>query len=166
MNYRAIFFDRDGTLVYNDPTWEDLRVRKIKEWSGRELDTSDRFFMKIFCRVMDGGFPFAPYQTVEQELQFFKQWYLFVFDELGITDKKQERADFLVEHLWYLKKQLYPETLQVLDYFKHRGYQMGVISDSPPSLELTLLHCGIHSYFYLFYCQLSGRRRKAGARHI
>jgi HAD superfamily hydrolase (TIGR01509 family) len=52
--------------------------------------------------------------------------------------------------LWYLKKKLYPETTTVLDYFKSHGYKMGVISDCPPSLELTLQNCGIHDYFTSF----------------
>jgi HAD superfamily hydrolase (TIGR01509 family) len=30
------------------------------------------------------------------------------------------------------------------------GYKLGVISDCPPSLELTLQNCGIHDYFNSF----------------
>lgn len=99
MKYKAIFFDRDGTLT--------------------------------FRKVMAGGFTFAPYKSVEQEMLFFKQWFLFTFEELGVTEKVQERADFLTEHLWYLKKQLWPDTMEVLEYFKGKVYKMGVISDSP-----------------------------------
>jgi HAD superfamily hydrolase (TIGR01549 family) len=150
MKYKAIFFDRDDTLTMNDPEWERLRIQKLEEWSGRSFDTSHEFFVKMFERVMQGGFSFAPYKNVEQELAFFRQWFLFVFDELGITEKREERADFLTEHLWYLKKKLYPETTEVLGYFKSHGYKMGVISDCPPSLELTLQNCGIHDYFTSF----------------
>jgi hypothetical protein len=60
---------------------------------------------------MQGGGAYVPYKTVEQELAFFRQWYMLVFDELGITEKRAERADYLVAHLWYLKKQLYSETI-------------------------------------------------------
>ena len=150
MRYKAVFFDRDGTLVMNDPEWEQLRVTKLEEWSGRPFDTSDDFFMRVFLKVMNGGFPFAPYRNVRQELAFFRQWYLYAFEELGITEKAHERADYLVDRLWYLKKKLYPETLDVLKYFKDSGYKMGVISDCPPSLELTLQNCGIHGYFTSF----------------
>lgn len=52
--------------------------------------------------------------------------------------------------MWYLKKELFPETLEVLSYFQEKGYKIGVISDSPPSLELTMQSCGIHSYFSSF----------------
>lgn len=150
MKYKAIFFDRDGTITQNDPEWENLRKNKIEEWSGKQFDDSYDFFMRIYHKVMSGGFSFAPYKTVEQEMQFFNQWFIYLFNEIGITEKIQERADFLTEHLWYLKKQLFPETIEVLEYFKDRGYKMGVISDSPPSLELTLVNCGIHHYFSSF----------------
>lgn len=55
-----------------------------------------------------------------------------------------------MHHLWYLKKELYYETIDVLEYFKSHGYKMGVISDSPPSLELTLKNAHIHHYFTSF----------------
>ncbi|MGI5893307.1 MAG: HAD family hydrolase [Candidatus Merdivicinus sp.] len=148
--YRAIFFDRDGTLTQNDPEWENLRIRCLTEWSGKPFADSEDFFMRNFQKVIQGGFQFAPYQTVEEELLFFRQWFLFAFQELGITEKTTERADFLTEHLWYLKKQPFPETEEVLQYFQSHGYKMGVISDCPPSLEMTLKTCGLHRYFSSF----------------
>ena len=148
--YKAVFFDRDGTLVHGDPEWTAFRNRSLKEWSGREFDNSYDYFMKIFNRVEEGDSPFAPSHTVEEELEFFRQWYLFVFDDMGITEKRSERADMLVEKLWYLKKHPYPETVEVLEYFMNKGYKMGVISDSAPSLEMTLLDCGLHKYFTSF----------------
>lgn len=147
---KCVFFDRDGTLTRNSEEWMQLRREKFLEWSGKPLDESDEFFMKHFEKVMHGGFPFTPYKTVEQEFSFFRQWFLSAFKEYGITEHAEERADFLTEHLWYLKKELYPETLEVLDYFKTHGYKMGVISDCPPSLEFTLEQCGIHDFFQVF----------------
>ncbi len=148
--YKAVFFDRDGTLVRGDPEWTAFRNRSLKEWSRKEFDTSYDYFMTVFNRVLAGDFPFAPYKTVKEELEFFRQWYLFVFDDMGITEKRSERADMLVEKLWYLKKHPYPETVEVLEYFKNKGYKLGVISDSAPSLEMTLLDCGLHKYFTSF----------------
>lgn len=87
---------------------------------------------------------------MEEELAFFRQWYLYVFEDMGITEKTAQRVDLLVEKLWYLKKQPYPETVEALEYFQGRGYKMGVISDCPPSLELTLEDCGLHRYFTSF----------------
>ena len=150
MKYKAIFFDRDGTLVHGDPEWTRFRNEHLEQWSGRKFDDSYDYFMKFFEKVEGGGFSFAPYKTLEQELDFFRQWYLYVFEDMGITEKTAERADMLVEKLWYLKKHPYPETVEVLEYFRGKGYKMGVISDCPPSLEMTLLNCGLHQYFTSF----------------
>ncbi len=150
MRYRAIFFDRDGTLTMNDRSWTQLRDQRLSEWSGRPFVFSQELFERHFYRVRHGGFPFAPYKNVEQELLFFAQWYRSLFAEMGITEKVEDRVDTLMQHLWYLKKELYPETIEVLEYFHSRGYKMGVISDCPPSLELTLQTAGIHQYFTSF----------------
>lgn len=150
MRYRAIFFDRDGTLTMNDPKWVSLRDEKLSEWSGQPFIFTQELFDKIFQKVQQGGYRFVPYKNLEQELQFFTQWYKDLFYELGITNNVSERVDYLMNHLWYLKKELYPETIDVLEYFKSKGYKMGVISDSPPSLELTLKNVNIHQYFTTF----------------
>ena len=159
--YKAVFFDRDGTLVRGDPEWTRFRDEHLEQWSGRKFDSSYDYFMKFFEKVERGGFPFAPYKTVDQEMDFFRQWYLYVFEDMGITEKTAERADMLVEKLWYLKKHPYPETVEVLEYFRGKGYKMGVISDSTPSLEMTLEACGLHRYFTSFTAS-SGGGRKAG----
>ena len=150
MKYKTIFFDRDGTLTMNDPAWVKLKKEKLEEWSGKPFDESHEFFEKHYKKIHSKGYPFCPYKNVEQELQFFKEWYKSIFEDLGITEKVEERANFLIDHLWYIKKQLYPETIAVLDYFKSKGFKMGVISDCPPSLEMTLKNVGIHQYFTSF----------------
>ncbi|MGE5653109.1 MAG: HAD family hydrolase [Bacillota bacterium] len=150
MSYKAIFFDRDGTLTMNDRSWTVLRDQKLSEWSGRPFVFSQELFERHFARVRHGGFPFAPYKSVEDELLFFAQWYRSLFSELGITENVEGRVDTLMQHLWYLKKDLYPETIEVLEYFSAHGYKMGVISDTGPSLELTLKNVGIHRYFTSF----------------
>ncbi|MGZ9585413.1 HAD family hydrolase [Paenibacillus marinisediminis] len=150
MKYKAIFFDRDGTLVFNDPVWEAIRDDKLSEWSGIPFLFSHELFMEVFHEVLNGGHDFAPYKNVEQELKFFTEWYRVLFKRLGITEHVSERVDYLMQHLWYLKKELFEETIEALEYFKARGYKMGVISDCPPSLEMTLRTANIHRYFSSF----------------
>lgn len=150
MKYKAIFFDRDGTLTMNDPGWEQLRNEMLNKWSGQPFVFTQELFDRIFQKVMKGGYSFVPYKNVEQELQFFTQWYKELFLELKITENISERVDYLMQRLWYIKKVLYPETIEVLEYFKSKGYKMGVISDSPPSLEMTLKNINIHHYFTSF----------------
>ena len=150
LQYKAIFFDRDDTLTFNDPGWETLRDDKLSEWSGVPFLFSHELFMEIFREVFDDGHDYAPYKNVEQELKFFAEWYRVLFKRLGITEQVSERVDYLMQHLWYLKKELFEETIEVLEYFKSRGYKMGVISDCPPSLEMTLRSANIHHYFSSF----------------
>lgn len=95
--YKAVFFDRDGTLVRGDREWNLFRDRSLEEWSGKKFDSSYDYFMKFFDKVSQGGFPFAPYKTLEDELAFFRQWYLYVFEDMGITEKTAERADLLAD---------------------------------------------------------------------
>lgn len=45
---------------------------------------------------------------------------------------------------------MFPETIEVLEYFHSHGYKMGVISDTSPSLEYTLQQLGISKYFTSF----------------
>ncbi len=45
---------------------------------------------------------------------------------------------------------LFPETIEVLEYFQGQSYKMGVISDTSPSLEYTLQQLGIAKYFTSF----------------
>lgn len=148
--YKAIFFDRDGTLTYNDPTYEKFRDEKISEWSGRDFLLPHERFVRIFKRVFEDGHSFAPYKNMDDELMFFNEWYKLLLVEEGILDNISEKADLLTQKLWYLYKKLYSETIEVLKYFKSRGYKMGVISDCPPSLEHTLKMVGIADYFSSF----------------
>ena len=48
--------------------------------------------------------------------------------------------------------ELYPETLAVLQELKNRNYLIGVISDTFPSLEMSLNALGIGHYFNSFIC--------------
>ena len=57
----------------------------------------------------------------------------------------------MFDELWCNRDRLpYPETVGVLEYFKGHGYKMGVISDTYPSLELTLRQLGLDKYFTSF----------------
>lgn len=69
----------------------------------------------------------------------------------GVTENTEARAELLFSELWCNgDRVLFPETIEVLEYFKNRGYKMGVISDTSPSLEYTLQQLGIAKYFTSF----------------
>ena len=149
MKYKAIFFDRDGTLTYFDKNKEKWRDNIIEEWSGKTFELPYEKMMKLFNMASEGKKPW--YKTLDDERNFFKRYYEFLLVEEGVVVNIEERAEILFNELWCNgDRKLFPETITVLEYFKSKGYKIGVISDTSPSLEYTLQQLGIAKYFTSF----------------
>ena len=149
MKYKAIFFDRDGTLTYFDKNKEKWRDNIIEEWSGKTFELPYEKMMKLFNMASEGKKPW--YKTLDDERNFFKRYYEFLLVEEGVVVNIEERAEILFNELWCNgDRKLFPETIEVLEYFKSKGYKIGVISDTSPSLEYTLQQLGIAKYFTSF----------------
>ena len=52
----------------------------------------------------------------------------------------------------------YPETVKTLDWFRAKGYKLGVISDTSPSLRLTIKQAGLDEYFDSYTCSAFGKK--------
>lgn len=149
MKYKAIFFDRDGTLTYFTTEKETWRNKQISKWSRKTFELPYDKMMKLFNLASEGRKPW--YRTLEDERAFFKRYYRFLLIEEGVNEDVENRAEFLFNELWCNgDRVLFPETVEVLEYFKSHGYKMGVISDTSPSLEFTLQQLGIAKYFTSF----------------
>ena len=149
MNYKAIFFDRDGTLTYFDKEKEAWRDQKIGKWSGKPFELSYEKMMNLFNLASEGKKPW--YKTVNDERAFFKRFYRHLLIGEGIKEDIDNQAELLFNELWCNgDRVLFPETVEVLEYFHSHGYKMGVISDTSPSLEYTLQQLGIAKYFTSF----------------
>ena len=149
MKYKAIFFDRDGTLTYFDKKKEAWRDQTISEWSGKPFELPYEKMLALFRLASEGRTPW--YRNVEDERAFFKRFYRHLLIGEGIREKVDERAELLFRELWCNgDRMLFPETIEVLEYFKSHGYKMGVISDTSPSLEYTLQQLDIAKYFTSF----------------
>ncbi len=148
--YKAIFFDRDGTLTRNDPKMDRELHRRYKEVSGKELDLPYERFLKFFQQVLQQDKPYVPYKTLADEMAFFTDFYERLLLDDGVTAEVKTKAKYLGEKLWYVYKQPFDEVGEVLEYFKRKGYIMGVISDCPPSLEYSLTLIGLSNYFTSF----------------
>lgn len=149
MKYKAIFFDRDNTLIKGDPKKIKWRNEAIKNWSGRDYNVDYDKMMELFDRA---GYPKNGLKSVEEEIIFFKKYYEELLKEHGVTENLQERALTLHNELWCNSSVLYDETIEVLEYFKSRGYKMGVISDTSPSLQMSLEKLGLDKYFDSYTC--------------
>ena len=149
MNYKAIFFDRDGTLTFFTAEKEEWRDKTISEWSGKLFELSYEKMMDLFNLASEGRKPW--YKTLQDEREFFKRYYYHLLVGEGVTEDVQNKANLLFDELWCNgDRALFSETVEVLEYFKNHGYKMGVISDTSPSLEFTLQQLGIAKYFTSF----------------
>ena len=149
MSYKAIFFDRDGTLTYFDRQKELWRDQTISQWSGKQFKLPYEKMMNLFDLAGGGKKPW--YKTVDDEREFFKRYYRYLLIGEGVKDDLDRRAELLFNELWCNKDRvLFPETREVLKYFYENGYKIGVISDTSPSLEYTLQQLGVAKYFTSF----------------
>lgn len=149
MKYKAIFFDRDGTLTYFNPEKKMWRDKTIASWSGKPFDLSYEKMMNLFTISAEGKKPW--YKNLDDEREFFKHYYRNLLVYEGVAENLDERAELLFSELWCNNDRLlFPETVEVLEYFHGEGYKMGVISDTSPSLEYTLQQLGIAKYFTSF----------------
>ncbi len=149
MRYKAIFFDRDNTLTYFNKEKEQWRDNIISGWSGHPLSLPYDKMMSLFRLAGEGRDNW--YKDVDEEREFFKRYYKHLLINEGIKSDVDKRAMILFDELWCNNDRvLYPETVEVLEYFYSHGYKMGVISDTSPSLEYTLIQLGIAKYFTSF----------------
>lgn len=149
MRYKAVFFDRDGTLTYFDKEKELWRDQIISQWSGKTFELPYDKMMSLFNLASEGKKPW--YKTVDDEKEFFKRFYRHLLLGENVKEDLDSRANFLFNELWCNgDRALFPETIEVLEYFYKNGYKIGVISDTSPSLEYTLQQLGIAKYFTSF----------------
>lgn len=149
MKFKAVFFDRDGTLTCNNPVKTAWRDETVSNWSGKPFELPYEKMMNLFIQASEGRQPW--YKTIDDEREFMKRYYRYMLIGEGVEEYLDNRAEFLFSNIWCNgDKILYPETVEVLEYFKSRGYRMGVISDTSPSLEYTLHQLGIAEYFTSF----------------
>ena len=145
----AAFFDRDNTLLHMDPALRAARTAKIESWTGRPYHQTPEEMMELFRRA---GYPEEGLKSVQEEIRFWRRYYRELLEGEGVTDCLEERAEELRDMTWLKGYELFPETREVLDWFRSRGVRMGVISDTSPSLPLTLEAAGIGEYFDCAVC--------------
>jgi HAD superfamily hydrolase (TIGR01509 family) len=146
MRYKAVFFDRDNTLTYRDP---EKLSRLIESWSGKPFVLDYEKSMALFDKA---GYPKSGLKSVDEEIEFRIRYYSCLLEGEGIEDDCKNKAMLLHNELWCGDRALYPEVIEVLEYFKTRGYKLGVISDTSPSLQLTLEALGLGKYFDCYIC--------------
>ena len=93
MKYKAIFFDRDGTLTYFNHEKEIWRDKTISQWSGKPFELSYDKMMHLFGLASEGRSPW--YRNLDDEREFNKRYYRHLLIGEGVTEYIDNRADIL-----------------------------------------------------------------------
>lgn len=147
--YKAIFFDRDGTLTKGKAEVLQKEKEMIEGWSGKPFILDYEGLMRLFDL---SGRPREGLKSIEEEIEFTKRYYRVLLKEEGVTEDIDEKAERLFELTWLKNKELYSKTMEVLHYFKSKGYKIGVISDTSPSLQKSLEVLGVGQYIDSYTC--------------
>jgi len=150
MDLKAVFFDRDGTLMTGDPELRARNRARIESWSGKPFQPPA--YDETMALFDKAGYPKEGHKSVESEIAFWRRYYRELLAWAGVSEKLDARSEELFAAAWLKNFKLFPETLEVLEWFKARGLRMGVISDTGPSLPLTLEAAGVGSYFGCAVC--------------
>lgn len=84
MKYKAIFFDRDGTLTYFTTEKEEWRDKQISSWSSKPFELDYDKMMSLFQLASEGRKPW--YKTLDDEREFFKRYYYHLLVGEGVTE--------------------------------------------------------------------------------
>lgn len=150
MQYKAIFFDRDGTLTYGNREKLKWYNETIEKWSKGKFELDYDKMMRLFDIA---GYPKHGLKSLDEEKKFWKKYYEELLKGEGITDLVKEKAELLFSELWCNNdRDLYDEVVEVMEYFKSKGYKIGIISDTSPSLQLSLENLGLGKFIDSYTC--------------
>lgn len=84
-NFKAVFFDRDGTLCRNSVSMARERDQYIAEIiSKSDFKISDEMNMRVFYRVGQVNPELRHVNTLEKEDLFWQKWYQIILEGHGI----------------------------------------------------------------------------------
>ena len=146
---KAVYLDKDGTLSRRNQKRFDERNRLIAQMSGSEsFAFSAEIYAELYKYAEDFAGPFLGINNFDSEMLFYRTMYRRLFEKLTKGNDPGKLAAELMEAFPpYTMSELYPETIEVLDFLKGRGLVIGVISDTGPSLDRALEWLEIKDYF-------------------
>ena len=153
----VIFFDVGYTL--DAPASGDwMFTRKLLELAGEKLKQRTAADIR---RARDTGLRFLEQdhliQTVEAEIRNFFGYYSIISEQLDLGLTEEERNQIARDRACNMGNYIpYPGIGEVLDTLS-KTHQLGIISDTWPSIEPQLEHIGVSQYlsFCTFSCYVS-----------
>ena len=149
----VIFFDVGYTL--DAPASGDwMFTRKFLELAGEKLKQRTAADVQ---RARDAGLRFLEQdhliQTVEAEIRNFFGYYSIISEQLDLGLTEEERNQIARDRACNMENYIpYPGIGEVLDTLS-KTHQLGIISDTWPSIEPQLEHIGVSQY--LSFCTFS-----------
>ena len=150
---KVIFFDVGYTL--DAPASGDwMFTRKFLELAGEKLKQRTAADIR---RARDTGLRFLEQdhliQTVEAEIRNFFGYYSIISEQLDLRLTEEERNQIARDRACNMGNYIpYPGIGEVLDTLS-KTHQLGIISDTWPSIEPQLEHIGVSQY--LSFCTFS-----------
>lgn len=145
--YKAIFFDRDDTLTHDDPKTVKMRQAELIHLTGYtypQIHETGKVVSKSTFEKM------SPIKTIDEENRFWLAYYADTLQMLGVSNPHEEARRLIKKYVYYNHLKPYSETIDVLKHFISRGCKIGVISNTFPSLKLSLQNAGIAQYIDSF----------------
>jgi putative hydrolase of the HAD superfamily len=146
LSYKAVFFDAGSTLFeVKLPREERFALLAERLGFGLEREEALAVHRQVYTAVFTDGFPRST--TLEQERQVWLGFYRPLLAEVGVSDPRDILAQKLVDECNYTRwLAAYPEVHHVLGRLRGR-FQLGVISNAPPSLPEGLEYLELATYF-------------------
>lgn len=158
MPVKGVFFDLGWTLLY-PPSGEwyfspEIKKQLSPEKYGIETTRMEAAFQSAQAALMEDHF--VPDE--KKEYAQFHAFYTSFFSALPEFSITKKQIDLLTEEKVYRDDfyTFFPETPQVLETLSARGYRLGIISDTWPSLYRVLRNKALLQYFshITFSCDL------------
>ncbi|RYY41406.1 MAG: noncanonical pyrimidine nucleotidase, YjjG family [Chitinophagaceae bacterium] len=147
--YRHLFFDLDHTLWDFDAnaraTLEQLHLDL--QLPDRGIEDFDRFYQcyighneKLWDRYRKG-------YIKQEELRLKRMWLTLLDFKIADESLSRELSDLFLQ-LMPTRTQIFPDTVEVLDYLQAKGYGLHMITNGFEEIQHTKLRVsGLHAYF-------------------
>lgn len=123
---QAVLFDMDGTLVDSEPFYY---ARKLRFLAAKNIVVQEAIMQKFIGRNMR---------------DFFHE----LFEDAQAIKYYHEYRDFIQAYPVNYQDILFPETKEVLQACKTKGYQIALVSSSPwENIQAMLTQCGFQTLF-------------------
>lgn len=143
MNYDAIFFDVGNTLFfYNYDFLRDLLAERFNvNTTNAELETAHK---SALLSIVRDGITLKGHDVLSRET--YKRW----FTSVGVDEDRIDSAIDAIRshpfrHLFWAR--LEDGTREMLDWFRERGFKLGVISNAEGQIKRLLEHTNMDYRF-------------------